>query len=104
MQTHEDNNHLQTGFMDRLRERAESMVENKESEITAGKEGEVELASWRHKRWHIRHMPDDEQGILRISLGGGETPLPMNYLVFRGPVGRCITLLEGALAAIKKAP
>ncbi len=103
MQTHEDNSHRRA-FMDRLHARAESMVKNKESEITAGKEGEVELASWRHKRFHVRHMPNDEQGILRISCGGGETPLPMNYLVFRGSVGRCIQLLEGALAAIKKAP
>jgi len=103
MNTHEDNCH-RSEFMDRLIERSESMIENKESEITAGKPDELELASWRHKRFHCRHLPDDEQGILRISVGGGETPLPMNYLVFRGTVGRCIQLLEGALAAIKKAP
>ncbi len=102
MQTHEDETH-RTEFMRRLTQRADGMVRDKQSEITAGTEGEEPLAEWKHKGVGVRHMPDDEQGILRISIGGGDTPVPLNYCVFRGSVGPCIDLLEKAIAALKAA-
>ena len=69
-QTHEDRTHG-TEFLRRLTQRADDMVRDKQSENTAGKEGEEPLAEWKHKGVSVRHMPDDEQGILRISIGGG---------------------------------
>ncbi len=103
MQTHEDTAH-RTEFLERLTRRADEMVRDKKSEITAGKEGEEPLAEWNHAGVGVRHMPDDEQDILRISIGGGATPLPLNYCVIRGTVGKCIDLLEMAIVALKAAP
>lgn len=105
MQTHDDNQHqLESAkrFMDRLKQRAE---QNKgKSQITAGRESEEALCVWTHGEVQVRHMPDDEQGILRISIGGGQTPVPLNYCVIRGGVGQCIELLEKAIAALKASP
>jgi len=103
MQSHEDSTH-QDRFMQQLRERAEKMKASGDSEITGGKPGEKPLAKWKHGDVHVKHMPDDEQGILRISAGGGNTPVPLNYLVIRGDVSECVNLLTKALAALKAAP
>lgn len=102
-QSHADDLHP-NAFMDRLTERADNMVRDKASEITAGKEGEEPLAVWNAHNVQCTHMPDDEQGILRISVGGGRTPVPMNYCVIRGSVGQCIELLERAIVALREAP
>jgi hypothetical protein len=103
MQTHRDDSHADD-FMDRLRQRAAKMTRDKASEITAGKEGEEPLAAWKAHDVQCKHMPDDEQGILRISVGGGATPLPLNYCVIRGGVGPCIELLEKAIQSLREAP
>ena len=47
---------------------------------------------------------DDEQGILRISIGGCDTAVGLNYCVIRGDLGQCIDLLEKALVALRDAP
>lgn len=106
MQTHDDLNHsLRSDFMNRLRDRADSAVENKTSQITTGKDGEEALAKWKHKGVFVTHMPDDEQGILRISAGGGfNIPVKLNYCTIRGSVGQCIQLLEKVIEALKKSP
>ncbi len=103
MMTHENSNH---SFIERLRERAEKAEKAAASTITAGGDNERELARWKASNGlHVRHMPDDEQGILRISCGGGEhLPVTMNYLVIRGGVGKCIELLEKALVALRESP
>jgi hypothetical protein len=103
MQTHYDQQHA---FIDRLRERAEKAQKAAASTIAAGGENEQELGSWRASNgMHCRHMPDDEQGILRLSIGGGEhLPTTMNYLVVRGKIGQCIELLEKALVALRQCP
>lgn len=101
MQTHRDDNHP-TDFIKRLRERA---TEDKpHSRITAGADGEPILAQWKSNGVFVRHLPDDEQGILRISVGGSETPVNLNYLTFRGSHGKCVDLLRKALAALEKTP
>lgn len=105
MQTHEDSQHqpsFMREFMARLKQRAEQ--DKDRSKITAGSNDEEPLAKWRDGDIHVRHMPDDEQGILRISIGGGNTPVPLNYCVIRGGVGQCIELLEKAIKALKAAP
>lgn len=105
MQTHYDDNH-QSAFIDRLRERAAKAEKAAASVITAGEEGEQELGRWKASNGvHCRHLPDDPQGILRISIGGGEhLPVTMNYIVIRGKVSQCIDLLEKALAALRECP
>lgn len=102
-ETHYDSSH-RTAFMDRLTERASQMTRDKASEITVGKEGEEPLAVWNAHNVQCQHLPDDEQGILRISIGGGRMPVPMNYCVIRGDLGQCIELLERAMVALREAP
>jgi hypothetical protein len=104
MQTHSDTAH--TKFIDELRSRADKAEKASASVITAGEKDEKELASWKASNGvHCRHLPDDPQKILRISIGGGEDlPITMNYLVIRGKVGQCIDLLEKALVALRECP
>lgn len=103
--THEDDGH-DIGFMERLRERAEIAERAAASTIAGGTNLEQELGSWKASNGvHCRHMPDDEQGILRLSIGGGDhLPAKMNYVVVRGKIGRCIELLEKALVALRECP
>lgn len=65
-------------------------------------DGEPLLAEWQSNGVHVMQRPDDSQGILRISIGGGKTPIPLNYCVFRGARGACIDLLRKALKALKE--
>ena len=105
MQTHHDDQHADD-FTSRLRERAAKAQRDGTAGITAGKQGEVELANWKGSNGvHVSHMPDDEQGVLRISIGGGDhLPVTLNYLTVRGPVGQCIDLMEKALVALRECP
>lgn len=105
MQTHYDEQHRKE-FMELLEARAKVGKATKASEITTGKAGEEPLAKWKGSNGvHVTHMPDDEQGILRISCGGGDNlPVTMNYLTIRGRVGECISLLEKALVALRESP
>ena len=80
------------------------MVANRESEITSGKPDEKPLAFWKYDGMSVTVLPDDEQKIIRISVGGCDAPLPMHYCTIRGEVGRCIELLEKAVAALRAAP
>jgi hypothetical protein len=104
MDTHQDSSHVSQEFMRRLQGRASEMVERGESQITGGKPGEQPLAEWDYAGVGVRHMPEDEQGIIRISIGGGDTPVPLDYCVIRGDIGKCIDLLRRAERALRKAP
>ena len=105
MQTHYDSNH-RSAFIDELRRRADESQKSAAALITTGQHGEQELESWKASNGvHCRHLPDDPQGILRISVGGGEhLPVTLNYLTVRGKIGQCIDLLEKALAALRECP
>lgn len=105
MQTHYDNNH-RSQFLEALRERADKAEKAGAAVITAGEKDEQELGSWKASNGvHCRHLPDGPQGILRLSIGGGENlPVTMNYVVVRGKVGQCIELLEKALVALRECP
>ena len=106
MQTHDDKGHeFKRAFLDQLQARADRMREEKASEITARKENEPVLAKWKAHGISVVVRPDDPQGILRISVGGGsKTPVPLNYCTIRGDIGACIDLLERAIRALKSAP
>jgi len=101
MQTH--SNHDTKGlFIEQLQARAEASKRHSDGTITAGKPGEKELGRWEHGGIQVVHRPDDEQGILRISIGGGhDTPVNLNYCTFRGDRGKCIDLLKKALKALR---
>lgn len=104
MQTHEETDFTDR-FMSRLQERADKAKQEGGGQITAGKPGEAVLAEWKHGGMSCRHLPDDEQGILRISVGGTPSSgVPFEYCTIRGSVGECIKLLERAIAALRKAP
>lgn len=104
MQTHMDSDQA-PAWLDQLRTRAGIVQAMGQSQITAGKPGEEALATWKANGVSIRHMPPDEQGILRISIGGGDDlPVPLNYLVFRGEHAKCINLLRAALKALEQGP
>jgi hypothetical protein len=104
MQTHSDSQHSR--FIDRLRERAEKAQRASASTIAAGKGNEPPLVSWKGANgFHCARLPEDEQGILRLSIGGGDhLPVTLNYLTYRGDTGQCIALLEKALAALRECP
>lgn len=107
MQTHDDRDFTQfrREWLQSLEEKADRMQAAGQSKITGGDDGEKPLAEWNHKSVHVRHMPEDEHGILRISIGGGQdAPLELNYCVFRGNRGHCIDLLRKALKAMEAGP
>ena len=102
MQTHDDLEH--TGrtreWWDRLQDRARAGQRESLAEITAGKPGEKDVDKWRARcGMNVIQRPDDEQGILRISVGG--QPAILDYCVFRGDREKCAALLERALAALR---
>ncbi len=108
MQTHQDRpDHIKDLtssvpiFTNRLQRRAHHAKKLKTSKIAAGKDGENPIAEWQSRNVHIIQMPDDEQGILRISIGGGDTPVPLNYCTFRGKHERCVDLLRKVLDALE---
>ena len=101
MQTHEDAD-FKNEWLKSLEEKANRMHAAGESKITGGDKGEEALSEWQFKSVHVRHMPPDEHGILRISVGGGtDTPIELNYCTFRGNRGHCIDLLRKALKAME---
>ena len=105
MESHNDrpdhHQHL-PDWLAHLRTKAEAMVAAGESQITAGKPGEQARAEYRRAGVSVRHLPDDEHGILRISIGGHpDQPMDSSYLVFRGDRGQCQSLLRRALKALE---
>ena len=90
--------------MARLEKRASEMMGAHASAITAGKPDEepgvtVEVdAKSLVKGVHITKRPDDEQGILRISIGGviGD----FCYCTYRGDRKACRAMLKAAIRAL----
>ena len=91
-------------FLERLKQRAEAIRQAELSQIASGATDERPLAEWRHKTIHIHELPEDEQGILRVSTGGGIIGVDMNYCTFRGDRLRCANLLEEAAVGLRDGP
>jgi hypothetical protein len=82
-----------------LERRGEEMTLRRENEITAGKIGEEVLLEVQAKNLLVRRLPDDPDGVLRISLGSlGER----GYLIFRGDPSEIDLLLARAVKALRK--
>jgi len=102
MQTHDDRDARLPGWLDSLREKADAMIAVGESQITAGKPGEKPLVEYVRAGVRVTQLPDDEHGILRLSIGGHPAaPFDTAYLVFRGDRGQCQSLLRRALKALE---
>lgn len=101
MQSH-DNNDFDPELLASLQAKAERMTEEGKNTITAGAEGEELLAKYTSDRVSVKKLPDDEHGILRISIGGilDGRPGPWGYLVFRGDKDKVRKLLQRALRAL----
>lgn len=103
MQTHRDDDAFRALFGE-LEKKAERMVEAGESQITAGKPGEKPTTEYKRAGVLVRQMPDDEHGVLRISIGGHpDAPFDSSYVVFRGNRGAVQSLLRRALKALEYA-
>lgn len=103
MQTHEDMEH-RTEWLKSVMDKAARAQQSAASVITAGAAGEHTVARWKSNGIEVCQRPDDEHGILRISVGGGDTPVPCDYLVFRGDHSKCVDLLRKALRALEAGP
>lgn len=104
MQTHEDSLH-RNEFMKSLEAKANKMVQNGLSQITVGGPSENIMHEWESDGVLVRQMPPDEHAILRISIGGGGgTPVPCDYVVYRGNRFDCMALLKKALSALECGP
>ena len=91
----------QEAFFKELERRALSMREKGES-IIASQGIDEPLSHWSYKGLHVKKLEDDKQGILRISIGGGDdSPIPLKYCTFRGDKEACIKLLQETLEALK---
>ena len=98
--THEDGDASQD-WLNSLAAKADRMKAAGQSRIAGGDDSESTLMEWAASGVDVRQLPPDEHGVLRISVGGGETPVPLNYVVFRGNHGACVDLLRTALAALE---
>jgi hypothetical protein len=98
MQTHSDADFPDLLF-EQLKDRAAKMTQAQENMITAGAPGEEPLESWMKATMEVRRLPDDPQGVQRISVGGG---VGFGYCVFRGSREACRTLLKQAWKALER--
>jgi len=101
MGSHSDLDHRRDDFVKELRLRAEIM-----SDLSMNREqSEKPLAEWKHGTMRCQVRPNDRQGIVRISIGGGdELPVSVEYCNVRGDMAECVKLLARALAALQARP
>lgn len=98
MATHSDADHgKKSRILEELRLKAELMTEVGQNRMTHDKV----IEEWTHDGLRVQMLPDDPQGVLRISAGGHDEIKPSEYCNFRGDQGKCIALLEKCLAAMK---
>ena len=92
-------------WFESLKQKADQMLKNGKSQITAGRPDEAVIAHWSRDKVSVTQLPDDEHGILRVSIGGGQDlPFECNYLTFRGDYDKCVDLLRKALSALEGGP
>ena len=99
MGSHQDIDHeLRQEFLKDLTRRAEIMTDLGKNSLQQGRP----LRQWKHIGIVVQQMEDDMNGVLRISIGGGNhLPVPGNYCTFRGDQSKCIDLLTTALEAMR---
>lgn len=91
-------------WLESIEEKAARLKAEQKSGITGGYEGEEPLQEYQAaNEVHVRRLPPDPHGLIRISVGGGDNlPIRCNYLVFRGNPKQAIQLLRKALTALEE--
>lgn len=92
MQTHRDDDDAVmprklSGLARRLEAKAKAMTEamtEAEKHFATGEPGEEPLRDMRGGRFFVRRLPGDENGVMRISVGGHPEHPDTCYLCFRG--------------------
>lgn len=107
MESHMDNQHtrsLNKEWLESLQKKAEKVVAAEASSITVGKAGESPLTEYDADNGvFVRRMPEDEHGIIRVSVGGGDNlPVKGDYCTFRGNAKQAVKLLHKAIQAIEQ--
>jgi len=97
MGSHQDTDHT-AEILKELKYKAEVMTSLQKNRIAA----EKPIRAWSHDKIRVEHLPDDEHGVLRISIGGHPDFTRSEYCNFRGDQSRCIKLLERCLKALKQ--
>ena len=98
MGSHQDIDHdFKKKILDELKAKSEVLSDLGKNRVT----NDRVVEEWVHARMRVQMLPDDQQGVLRISIGGHPDLHPSDYCNFRGDQGKCIALLETALAAMK---
>lgn len=102
MGSHQDMDHGERRrIIEELRLKSELMTELGANRTTA--DGDV-LEESEVDGLRVQKKPDDERGVLRISIGGHPAIERSSYCNFRGDRRACIELLERALYAMKQEP
>lgn len=105
MDSHLDSDSRRSAFLEQLRSKADTIHSQGRSNITGGVDGEPVISRWESCGIGVMQRPNDDQGILRLSIGGGDNlPVNVNYCVFRGERQACIDLLKRALTALEVGP
>lgn len=86
----------------RLEQRATEATAQGKAQIPGGKPGEEPVGAWRGGGVNVTRMPDDEQGILRISIGGCTPHVAADYCVFRGDPRACADMLKRAWTVMEE--
>ena len=102
MGSHLDQDHSgnaeRSKILDELRIRSELMSElGKNSHQTANV-----VRKWNHDKIEVSEKEPDQNGVLRISIGGHPDMTRSEYCNFRGDQSKCIALLERCIKAMKK--
>lgn len=80
-----------------LRAKAEVLGDLGKNRVANGKV----IRQWDAGGIRVQELPEDEQGVIRISIGGHPEITPSEYCNFRGDQSKAIDLLERCLAAMK---
>lgn len=98
MGSHQDLDHDERSrVIDELRCKAEVLSDLGRNRVTNDKV----LEQWNHDGIRVQMLPEDRNGVLRISIGGHPGIERSEYCNFRGDQQQCIRLLERCLQAMK---
>ena len=97
MGSHRDSDHGKARVLQELKLKAELLSDLGKNRVA----NERVLEEWIFDEIRVQMLPDDEHGVIRISIGGHADLHPSEYCNFRGDQGRCIALLTRCLEAMK---
>ena len=87
--------------MANLTERMKEATAAGKNLITAGRDGETLLFRQTASGMHVQRLPDDPDGVVRISIGVPEWDAMQAYLAFRGDPARVFDLLQRSVKVMR---